>query len=87
MQTIPIHAFMGLGHASVRLDPRIEKQLLRFPVRHRGAVLALAQNNERLADLALSFPALLHALAMPRCGFEPDMVIMLSPSARAISNL
>ena len=87
MQTIPICAFMGVGHASTWLDSRIEKQLLRFPGRHRIAVLALAQRDARLADLALSFPALLFALAVPRHGFEPDMVIKQVQAGASIKNM
>lgn len=87
MQTIPICAFMGVGHASTWLDSRIEKQLLRFPGRHRIAVLPLAQRDARLADLALSFPALLFALAVPRHGFEPDMVIKQVQAGASIKNM
>jgi len=52
-----------------------ESRLRRFPHRHRPAVQALAARDTRLADLAVSFPALLFALAVPRAGFAPEGLI------------
>lgn len=54
---------------------KIENRLGRFPAKHRAAVCALAAKHAALADLALSFPALLFALAMPRAQFSPEPVI------------
>jgi hypothetical protein len=52
-------------------------RLQRFAWRHREAVSKLAQRHSRLADLALSFPALLFALAVPRRGFDSAAAIRL----------
>jgi hypothetical protein len=53
----------------------IASRLRRFAWRHREAVCALARRHSRLADLALSFPALLFALAVPRPHFDPEPAI------------
>lgn len=37
-------------------------------MRHRSSVQGLACRHRRLADLAVTFPGLLFALAVPRCG-------------------
>ena len=59
----------------VRARPYIEKRLRRFPLRHRPAVKAMAERHLRLADLAITFPALLFALAVPRSGFDSTPII------------
>jgi len=48
----------------------VERRLARFAPRVQGAVRALAERHPRLADLAVSFPALLFALAVPRRGID-----------------
>jgi hypothetical protein len=53
----------------------IASRLRRFAWRHREAVTALTRRHPRLADLALSFPALLFALAVPRRRFDPEPAI------------
>jgi hypothetical protein len=53
----------------------VHKQLDRFPQDARQAVSALARRHSRLADLSLSFPALLLALARPRASFRMQPVI------------
>jgi hypothetical protein len=53
----------------------IDRRLQRFAWRHREAVTALTRRHPRLADLALSFPALLFALAVPRSRFRPEPAI------------
>jgi hypothetical protein len=58
-----------------RARPDIGKRLRRFPLRHRPAVKAVAERHLRVAELAISFPALLFALAVPRSGFEPTPII------------
>jgi hypothetical protein len=55
--------------------PAIERQLERFRLETRPAVTALAARHVRLAELSLSFPALLLALARPRAQFDPKPVI------------
>ena len=47
-----------------------ERRLSRFHLRCQGAVRGLAARHARIADLAVSFPALLFALAVPRPGLD-----------------
>jgi len=49
----------------------LERRLRRYHPRFREAVHALAMSHSRIADLAVSFPALLFALAVPRRGLDP----------------
>ncbi|MFB9266878.1 hypothetical protein ACFFWD_27575 [Bradyrhizobium erythrophlei] len=49
----------------------LERQLERYQPHVQGAVRTLAMRHARIADLALSFPALLFALAVPRAGLNP----------------
>jgi len=49
----------------------LERRLRRYHPRFQGAVRGLAMRHSRIADLALSFPALLFALAVPRRGLDP----------------
>jgi hypothetical protein len=58
---------------------RNESRLRRYAPLLQPRVRALASHHERLADLAVSFPALLFALAVPRSGRDPALAI-----ARAI---
>jgi hypothetical protein len=71
-------------HADARADGRqrarsdlLERRLALFPARLRPRVIALARRHPRLQDLALSFPGLLFALAVPRPAFDPEPVIDL----------
>jgi hypothetical protein len=76
MRSSVLRALWGVkAVAPVRPD-RTERRLRRFNPRLQGAVRALARRHPRLADLAVSFPALLFALAAPRCGFAPEPVII-----------
>lgn len=52
-----------------------ERRLARFSDRHRATVETLARRHLYLSDLAVCFPALLFALAVPRRGFDPEPVI------------
>lgn len=54
---------------------RTERRLARYHENFRGAVRVLAGRHPRLADLAVSFPGLLFALAVPRKGFRPHSAI------------
>src|SRR6185436_7217767 len=51
------------------------------------AVRRLALRHSRLADLAVSFPALLGALAVPREGFKPEPVIARIVSGAPLAEL
>jgi hypothetical protein len=53
----------------------LQRQLQRFHPRFREAVGLLAMRHPRIADLALSFPALLFAFAVPRQGFDPAVAL------------
>jgi hypothetical protein len=71
-------------HDTVR---RISNELDRYAPRHKVAVKALAARHERIADLALSFPALLFALAVPRPHFDPEPVISGVIEGRKLAEL
>jgi hypothetical protein len=49
----------------------LERRLRRYHPRFQGTVRAVAMRHARIADLAVSFPALLFALAVPRRGLDP----------------
>ena len=49
----------------------VQRRLRRYAPPFRPHVHTLANRHPRLADLAVSFPALLFALAAPRPGFDP----------------
>jgi hypothetical protein len=49
----------------------LECRLRRYHPRFQGVVRALAIEHAHIADLAVSFPALLFALAIPRPGLDP----------------
>ncbi|CAN5543829.1 hypothetical protein BH10PSE6_BH10PSE6_31500 [soil metagenome] len=53
----------------------LDRQLRRYCPQYQRAVRALAARHSRLADLALSFPTLLFALAIPRRGLDPACAI------------
>lgn len=54
---------------------RTAQSVARFAKPHRSAIARLAARHPRLADLAISFPALLFALAAPRRRFDPESAI------------
>ncbi len=49
----------------------LERRLRRYHPRFQGKVRSLATRHTRIGDLAVSFPALLFALAVPRPRFDP----------------
>src|SRR5262245_27646742 len=53
----------------------IERRLRRYSPGVQGLVGRMADRHTRLADLAVSFPALLFALAVPRPGVDPERAI------------
>ena len=69
---------------AVRAD-LLERQLRRYDRRVAGAVCALAMRHQHIADLALSFPALLFALAVPRPGLDPARALMRVVDGRSLS--
>jgi PcfJ-like protein len=65
----------GIRARSAARAELVESRLRRYPPVFRNHVRALASRHARLADLALSFPGLLFALAAPRPGFCPAPTI------------
>jgi hypothetical protein len=61
----------------------IQRSLMRYPVRHRACIIGLASRHRHLADLAVTFPGLLFALALSgREGMGPlaiDLAIRGAP--------
>ncbi|MES1199015.1 MAG: hypothetical protein ABUS48_03450 [Pseudomonadota bacterium] len=73
MTTLDVRAPAALS-ARVRVE-RAESRLRRFPKAINARVRHLAARDPRLADLAVTFPALLAALAAPRRGFDAERTI------------
>src|SRR3954471_23655479 len=70
-------SFMSSQVPRLRADSRspvryasIQRELRRFPPAMRPAVFAVARRHIRLAELSLSFPALLAALTWPRAALD-----------------
>jgi hypothetical protein len=74
MSTLHARAGVGLAQPRARL-PSVPRQIARFCPSVRPAVAALAARDTRVADLAVSFPALLVAIALPRLYVDPRPVI------------
>ena len=75
MQLHVLRAEHDFGARNAARDKLVERRLRSFRSNIQPAVRRLARRHSRLADLAVSFPALLVALAMPREGFKPEPVI------------
>lgn len=75
-----------LGGCADARAVRVEHQLNRFHPKVRPRVVALARRHPWIADLAVSFPALLFALAYPRVGVcsrrTVQLVVEGAPLAR-----
>ncbi|HYD05762.1 MAG TPA: hypothetical protein VEC60_08550 [Reyranella sp.] len=65
----------------------MERQFKRYHPRYQGAVRALAARHARIADLALSFPTLLFALAAPRRGIDPARALALAIDGAALAEV
>jgi hypothetical protein len=84
---------MTATHVSARASagaPRhvlIERRLRRYSPAAQARVRALANRHSRLADLALSFPPLLFALAMPRPGHDPEPAIACIIEGRSLDEV
>jgi hypothetical protein len=75
MQLHVLRAERDFGARNSARDKLVERQLRSFRSNIQPAVRRLARRHSRLADLAVSFPALLVALAVPRAGFNREPVI------------
>jgi hypothetical protein len=65
-----------LAHACAEdAHARVQRRLRRYSAAAQAAVQATASLHPRVADLAVSFPALLFALAVPRRGIDPARAI------------
>lgn len=78
------HLLLTPRREPVRSDLR-ERRLRRYSSRFQFRVVALAQSHPHLADLALSFPALLFALAVPRTQFDPKPAIACVIAGRPLA--
>jgi hypothetical protein len=65
----------------------VQSRLRRYPPPFRLHVHTLANRHPRLADLAVSFPALLFALAAPRPGFDPAPAIARAIDGACLADL
>jgi hypothetical protein len=72
----------GAAHSDL-----VERRLQRYCPRFQGAVRALAMRHSRIADLAVSFPALLFALAVPRPGLDPTRALELAIEGAALAEV
>ena len=77
MQMHVFSAERNLGAHNAARGDLMERRLQKFRPEMQSAVRSLACRHSRLADLTLSFPALLVALAVPRASFNPEPVIDL----------
>lgn len=75
MQSQSVVARTSVSRRATARAPLLERRLARYCSRLQPKVRALAARNTRLADLAISFPALLFALAVPRRNFNPEPVV------------
>jgi hypothetical protein len=75
MSRSPMHADARAGAPVHARSIQLERRLARFQPLVQPRARVLAERHPRLADLALSFPALLFALAIPRAGFDPARAI------------
>jgi hypothetical protein len=76
MQTSSLRTVTRDGVRTRARHELMESRLRRFRPELARHVMLLARRHLRLADLALSFPALLAALASPRSGFDPESTIL-----------
>src|SRR5215471_19323922 len=65
----------------------IERRLRRYSRAAQPRVRALADRHPRLADLAVSFPPLLFALALPRLGQDPEPAIVCAIEGRPLGEI
>jgi len=65
----------------------IERRLRRYSGSMQQRVRAVAERHPRLADLALSFPPLLFALALPRPGEDPEPAIIRAIEGRPLAEV
>lgn len=74
MSIVPLHADARASAPAAARSKLVERRLAQFQPQVRARVRSVAAMHPRLADLALSFPALLFALAVPRAGYARALV-------------
>ena len=74
MSIVPLHADARASAPVAARSKLVERRLEQFQPQVRARVRAVAERHPHLADLALSFPALLFALALPRAGYARERV-------------
>jgi hypothetical protein len=74
------------AQTSARSD-LVERKLQRYRPELQHKVRRLAGRHPRLADLAVSFPALIVALAAPRAGFNPEFSIAQTVRGVSLSEI
>jgi hypothetical protein len=87
MQLHVLRAERSFGARNAARDDLLESRLRKFRADIQPAVRRLARRHSRLADLAVSFPALLVALAAPRSGFDREPVIALAIGGAPLAQL
>ena len=75
MQLHVLRADHNFGARNAAREGLVERRLRSFRPDIQPAVRSLARRHSRLADLAVTFPALLVALAVPRAGIDARPVI------------
>jgi hypothetical protein len=79
------------GRALARHDDSrpdlIERRLRRYAPPLQAAVRAVANRHPRIADLAVSFPALLFALAVPRHDVDPAPALAAAIDGRSLTDV
>jgi hypothetical protein len=84
-----------LSHTARPRDPAgadqpcalVERRLRRYSAAAQTAVQAVARTHVRVADLAVSFPVLLFALAMPRREIDPACALAAAIDGRPLADV
>ncbi len=86
---MPTNQVRSRPHASAdeHRDALTERRLRRYSPGAQELVRAVARRHPRVADLAVSFPALLFALAVPRRGCEPERAIASVVQGRSLAQV
>ncbi len=78
---------LWVANRSALHERKIERQLQRFHRRYQMAVVKTAQHHPALADLAISFPALLFMLSIPHKGLDGEALRRLVIAGAPLKSL